>query len=487
VSNVSKKEAISELWRRGNLKWKCHSVQKEMYERFYSAEKNSVSCWLLSRQSGKSYLLAILALEAALQKPFSIIKLVTDTKVHLKSIFEPIFNELLQDCPADVKPSYVPSQFLYSFENGSQIQLAGSDGKHYEKLRGQKSTLVLVDEAGFCSDLDDMVTSVLLPTTTHTGGKLVLASTPPAESDHPFLKFIEQAELNGRLVTKTVYDNPLLSKEQVDRLAESMGGVNSDRFKREYLCAIIKEASSSAIPEFTADMEKEIVKEYQEPPFSDCYVAMDLGFKDLTAVVFGYYDFRTGKIIVQDELMYDFKLPNSSTKDLSNKILAKEEKLWYNPLTNEKKMPYLRVSDIDYIVLNELRINSDYQLNFQPATKEYKAAAVNNLRAFFSARRIVIHPRCENLIRHLRNVKWDKNKEKFTRSPDDGHYDFVDAMIYLVRCVQYNKNPYPASYDAGPPQDALGQVQSLNKYKYEYGNNTDIYRKIFGIKSKKGF
>lgn len=173
-SRISKQQAIAELWHRGELSWKCHSVQKELRDVFYDAEDNSTLVWLLARQSGKSYDLAILALEQALQKPNSIIKILTDTKLHAQSIFEPIFKMLLEDCPDALKPSYTESKFTYHFANGSQIQLAGSDNKHYERLRGQKSDLVLVDEAGFCDNLKHIVKSILLPTLMHTGVRLCL-------------------------------------------------------------------------------------------------------------------------------------------------------------------------------------------------------------------------------------------------------------------------------------------------------------------------
>ena len=261
-NQLSKQDVIKELWNRGNLSWKCHAVQKEMYDLFYASPKNSTLVWLLARQTGKSYLLSILAIEQALRKKDSIIKIVTDTKIHIKSIVEPIFKSLLEDCPDNIKPEYKTNLFIYVFPNGSQIQLAGTDGKHYEKLRGQKADLVLVDEAGFCSDLEDIVMSVLIPTTTHTGGNIVLASTPSNEEDHPFVSFIEAAELAGKLTKKTIYDNPLLSKEQIETIKEKMGGDKGERFRREYLCEIIKSTNLSVLPEFNDDLAKEIIMEY---------------------------------------------------------------------------------------------------------------------------------------------------------------------------------------------------------------------------------
>ena len=478
TSKISKAEAISELWRRGELRFLCHKVQKEMYDSFYTSDKNSISVWLLGRQSGKSFLLTILALEQALRQKNSIIKLVTDTKLHVKSIFEKLFIEILNSCPEELKPSYKTAEYCYYFPNGSQIQLAGSDNKHYEKLRGQKSSLILVDEAGFCNDLDDMVHSVLMPTTTHTGGKIILASTPAEDPTHPFLKFIEEAELNGRLSKKTIDDNPLLTKEQVENIATKMGGRNSERFRREYLCELIRDANLTAVAEFNSELENEIVKEWPKPPHYDTYVSMDLGFKDLTAVLFGYYDFRSDKVIIEDEIPFNFNEQDKHLKMLSDMIIKKEKDLWTDIYTNEVRSPNARISDINLIVTNEIRKHSDNKLNFVNAIKDVKAAAVNNLRVMIANKKIIIHPRCTTLIRHLRNVRWNKNKDEFARSPDDSHYDFVDALIYMIRGITYGKNPYPNHYDLN--------LRATDSF-YRPGASTpqaEVYHKIFNLRRK---
>jgi hypothetical protein len=479
MSNISKLQAKHELWRRGFLRWKCHVVQQEMYDLFYNSEDNSILVWLLARQSGKSVLLAILALEAALKKPNSIIKLVTDTKIHVRSIFEKIFIELLEDCPEDVRPVYKTAEYTYYFGNGSQVQLAGSDNKHYEKLRGQKAALILVDEAGFCNDLDDMVRSVLLPTTTHTGGRIVLASTPPEEETHDFLKYIEEAEFSGKLIKKTIFDNPLLKPEQVKNIVDKMGGVTNERFRREYLCELVKSSSLSVVPEFNSDVEKEIVKEWPRPPFFDNYVSMDLGFQDMTALLFGYYDFRAGKIIIEDELPFHFKESDQHIGKLVKQIAEKENELWYSALTSELKVPYLRVSDINPIVTNEIYKVSKGEINFSRAAKDDKETAINNVRVLLASKKIIINPKCKTLIRHLKNVRWKKGKEEFARSVDDSHYDFVDALIYFVRTVQTNKNPYPKNYDfnlrkedayVASPKSFFGPSESINVYRKLLGN-----------------
>jgi hypothetical protein len=479
--NLTKAEAIAEFWNRGNLKYKCHPIQKEMYNIFYEAPKHSTLVWLLARQSGKSYLLGILALEQAFRHANSIIKMVTDTKLHLKSIFEKIFEDLLADCPEKLKPDFKEKTYTYYFTNGSQIQLAGTDNKHYEKLRGQKAHLVLIDEAGFCNDFSDVVDSVLFPTTTHTGGKIVMASTPPEQLDHDFFKYIEVAENETFLTKKTIHDNPLLDKPQIEQIIKKMGGINSERFRREYLCEVVKDPNMSVIPEFDDDLIKQIVKEWPTPPHYDCYEAMDLGGVDLTVCLFGYYDFRADKIIIQDELIMDFSEQNNTIAKLTENIQNKEKELWTSPMTLEVKKPYLRVSDIDYMVTGEILKYSNYQMNFQATKKDDNNSAINDLRQLLASKKIIIHPRCVNLIRHLKNVRWASktNKLKFARSPDNGHYDAVDALKYFVRSVIFTRNPYPSHYDF-----KMKDLFVVDPVRFE-NKQIDVYRQIFNVKRKR--
>lgn len=478
-NKLQKQQVINELYKRGNLSWKCHSVQKEMYDIYHSAKANSTLVWLLARQSGKSYLICVLAIEQALRKPHSIVKILTDTKIHAKNIYDKLFEEILHDCPEDLKPTFIKAQYIYEFPNGSQIQLAGSDSGHFEKLRGQKSAAVFVDEAGFCNQLENIVKSVLLPTTTHTGGRIVLASTPPEAYDHDFINFIEEAKMRDYLTVKTINENPLLNAEQIARIEKEMGGRDSERFKREYLCQISKNSETSVVPEFTEDLQLEIVREWPVAPHKDCYVSMDLGGKDLTFVVFGYFDFRANKIIVEDELVMDMRKKDNNIRTLMDQILKKEEALWKDPYTLDPIKPYIRVSDINPIVTKEIYSLSNGLVNFVNPNKSDKIAAIHDLRVLLQSKRIIIHPRCKNLIRHLENVRWSNSRSKteFARSADDGHYDGVDALIYLIKSIVYSRNPYPSNYDF-----PNGDIMVNPRFK---GTDFSAYRKMFNLNNLK--
>lgn len=482
---ISKQAVIRELWSRGLLEYKMHSIQKEMYQLYKDAKPNSTSVWLLARQSGKTYGLALLGIIEAIKNPKCIIKILTDTKIHMEDVFIPIMEQIMEDCPEDLKPKYNKQRFRYTFPNGAQIQLAGSDGGSAERLRGQKALLVIVDEAGFCTDLRKIVQTILLPTTTHTGGKLILSSTPPEESDHDFNGYVESSEIEGNLTRKTVYDNPLLNEEQIKNIVTRYPGKENDPdFRREYMCEMVKNYSRSVFPEVDKDLLARIVREHPKPSFYAPYVSMDVGFKDLTVVLFGYFDFRSNKLVIEDEIVK--KGEELHLENFSQEILQKEEFLWTNILTNEKTDPKTRVSDIEPIVIQEIFRHSKDELYFTPVTKEkgYKQPLINQIRMMLTSNQIVINPRCKVLIRHLQNCRWkDNSRDEFARSMgENAHYDAADALIYMVKVVDFTHNPYPLHHGVTMATHYVKPGVELGKRK---DSSVNVFKAIYGSKNRK--
>lgn len=440
-----------------------------------------------------SWCAVVLAVEHCLKKPNSIVKFLAGTKLQVNNTIRPLIKQILDDAPDEYKPNFLKSQYTYFFPNGSELQLAGSDNGHAEKLRGGYSDLCIVDEAQECNDLTNTVRSVLIPTTLNTRGKILIIGTYPKDLEHDFLKFVEEAEGSNSLIKKTIFDNPRITKEEIDEIiAAYPGGINNPDFKREFLCVVAKDSSKSVIPEFTEDLEKDIVKDWPMPPYYDNFVSMDLGGKDLTAVLFAYYDFRANRVIIQDELVMDFQLPDNNIKKLTVGIKETEERLWTNVLSGEVKKPTLRVSDINPIVIKEIATLSAQTfgqnniIGFATPQKDDAESAINKVRMMLAAKQIIIHPRCEQLIRHLRNVKWQStSKLTFARSPIYGHYDLVSALIYLIRSIDYGKNPYPYHYGFN-----VNTVHIDNPKNFENPVNNsqmEVYKKMFNIKPSRRF
>jgi hypothetical protein len=452
-NKLSVLQARSLLWHKGVLSWALKTVQKELYNS-YTECKEKIIVWNCSRRLGKSYSLCVIALETCLKKPNSLVKYCCAKQKDAKGIIRPLIRDIIQredgPCPPELKPEYKTQENAWVFPNGSRIELTGLDGGRAESVRGGSSDLCIIDEAGLVNDLPYIITSIILPTTATTKGKIILASTPPKSPIHPFItRYLNKARIEGNLVTKTIYDNPNIDKEEFDKLVEESGGVDSIDFRREYLCEIIKDDNYAIIPEFDIKLKQKIVKEWPRASFYDSYVAMDVGMKDLTVCLFAWFDFINNKLIIEDEFVINGQKFNTST--LADGIKRKEDLVFTDRITGELIPPYLRISDNNLIVIKDLF--DLHGLRFLPTQKDHADAALNKVRILLQNEEIIINPRCTTLITHLEAGIWNKAKTSFDRSADNGHFDAIDSLKYLVRNVQFTKNPYPNGF--------------LNKYTFD--------------------
>lgn len=481
-TEVSRKEALAILWQRGKLRWKLHAAQQKMYDSIMSNDREQTVI-ASSRRLGKSFLMCVIASEVCLQKPNSIVKYVCPRKSQVKVYIKPIMTTIFKDCPPDLKPEFKTNDNMYIFPNGSQIQLAGTDNGHHESLRGGASVLWIVDEAGFCDELKYVVDSILAPTADTTGGRGIIASTPAKQPDHDFNElFYKPAEFKGELLKYTIYDSPLITPDKLEKIiSRYRGRENNHEFRREYLCQIIQESELTVIPEFTDEIQKATVKEdYERPAYFDSYVAMDIGVRDFTVVLFGFYDFKNNSLIIEDEYVVNGESVRSDK--LAEVIRSKERELWTNVLTNEFKEPYLRISDDNnLILLNDL--NQDHGLLFHPTRKDNKRAAINNVRLKMASKQIIIHPRCTTLIYHIKNAIWDKKSDKFAKTADGGHADALDALIYMVRNLVESKNPYPHGYGQSFGDNIFRNP--FSKVTEKYGSFKELFVPTKSIKINK--
>lgn len=466
-------EARSILWNSGELRWLLHPGQESLYDSYFNCKEKIVT-WNCSRRFGKSWTLCVLAIETCLKKPNSLVKYCCAKQVDAKNIIRPLIREIIQSCPDELKPDFKAYEKSYVFPNGSRIELSGLDAGKAESLRGGAAHLAIIDEAGLIDDLKYIIRSVILPTTTTTKGKIILASTPPKSADHPFIYFLNKSRAEGNLITKTVYDNPNIDSEELEKILDEYGGVDSNDFKREFLCEIITDEERSVVPEFNKELRAKVIIPWKKPAFYDAYVSMDLGLKDLTVALFAYYDFLNDKVVIEDEFVINGQ--KFTTKALAEGIRIKESTSFSDAFTGETKIPYMRVSDNNLIVIQDL-----YKLHgllFFPTKKDDSDAALNNMRMMLAAERVIINPKCKNLIQHLETATWNKAKTSFDRSSDSGHFDAVDALKYLIRNIQFTKNPYPKNFNLPSESNRFGRTKELSK-------ELQAFNKILNIRPKK--
>jgi hypothetical protein len=419
-------------WPAGRLKWKLKPHQHQLYELYRATEHRKI-VFHCSRRLGKSYTLLSLAAEECLRRRVRV-PYAAPTQKNVREILIPTMQEIMRDCPKHLRPEYRSQDGKFVFKGtGSEIPLAGTDGNNADRMRGSAADLAILDEAGFMDNLRYVVHSILLPQLLTTNGRLILSSSSPISPSHDFVYFLAEAEMAGAYKKLTIHDDS--RPEVIDRIPEWMeesGGAESTEWKREYLCELVTDKNLAIIPEMTEQMAQAIVHDkYQRPAYYDAYVGMDVGFVDLTAVVFGYYDFLNATLVIENELA----ISKMTTEDLARGISLAERETWGD------QKPFLRVSDVEPIVINDL--SQLHGLHFSPTAKDDKEAAVNGLRLLVAQKKLVIHPRCKNLIAHLKYGVWTKNRKTFERVEGFGHFDFIDALVYLVRNVRREKNPWP--------------------------------------------
>jgi Terminase large subunit, T4likevirus-type, N-terminal len=489
---LTKTEAIAKLWDMGNLTYKMHSAQVDMYKRIQEGDDiiRVIAC---SRGWGKSFALLTIAFETCLNKPNAIVKYAAPTAKDLKSIVMDNYKKVMEDCPkkyADKIKWKVQENKIVFEHNGSEIHLAGVEKGNFEKLRGATADLCIIDEAGFCDKLDYIVKSVMFPMIARGKGdirakRIVMASTPSKSNDHDFISYMRDYEFKEKLVKYTIHENPLMEFQAKNSgfattqafidtviLAPYPDGVEATAYKREFLCEIFTEDDDAVVPEFSKKEVQELsIREWVNPSHYDIYVSMDIGFSDLTVALFGYYDFQNAKLVIKDELVLSGT--KMLTDNLALEIKMKESANFYNKYTGEGLKPYLRIADNNNpILLQDLSIKHD--LHFSPTNKDNKDAALNNMRMMLKSGRIIIDPKCKVLISHLKGAVWNSARTSYARGSDKSHYDAVDSLCYMCRNVDFNRNPFPNnSYS---PTNHFITISSVNNAE------TPTEKAIMGMK-----
>lgn len=448
------------FWRRGNLTWKFHSAQRHLDD-IYRETKGQLFVGNCSRQWGKSYWAVAKAVEAAIKQPKAQVRYGAAFQSDLVDFIIPAFEKIQEDAPDEVKGRKVGHYYI--FPNGSRIKLVGLD-KNPNGLRGNTLDLIIIDECGFVTNLDYIYKSVIIPATLHRPNcKIVLISTPPSTPAHPFVDYVQKAELEGSYVKLDINTNPLITPDDIQRMADEMGGEASTTFRRECLCEFVTDSDLAIIPEWKDEYVKEVERD-EFYPYYHKYTAMDLGVKDLTAMLYGYYDFKRAALIIEDE--DEMNGPSMNTLLLVGAIKKKEKDLWDADKdtrdVNGCPIPFRRVSDNNWPILIQ-DLSMLHSLPFIETSKDSLEAMINEVRLMVQAGQLIINPRCVKLIGCLKYGVWDTKKKAFARSTVYGHFDHLAAIVYLIRNLAKHTNPIPATHGFENHKAWLGHVKDKDK------------------------
>ncbi len=489
---LSEQQIIKKLWEKGDLRFLLMGKQHDVKKSLLDGVKNNpgdIFTLLCSRRFGKSFVLTCWAYEVCLSQPNAVVKYACPTKIQVAEIITKNIPIIQKDMPEHLRPTWMEAKGRLVFPNGSEIQIAAVNNQNADALRGGYAHLCIVDEAGFVDELDYVIDSVLGPTTDTTDGDIVLASTPnyknPAHLFHT--EYVIPKLEEGSLIKFTVFDSPFWNEKLEKKLKKRYGDFTSPKFRCEYLCEFAVDRSDMVIHTFSDEVRSDaVISSYKRPDFFDAYVSGDPAAKDLTGILFAYWDYFNKKLIIEDELTLGGEGNKITTKEIADSIKRKEKLLWTNGY-GFVQVPYKRIMDNNApILINDLR--ADHNLQFTATAKDDKSGAADKVCRMLREGSIQINSKCKQLLFQIETTKWKtkrdgEQKNEFARVKvkqgnasglKSHHGDLVDALIYLVRNVVPSHNPYPAGYDAPTGDRAYVPVGHYNTPRNEIANSMGL-------------
>lgn len=442
---MSKREDIlRQLWGAGHLKYMLRTEQKTMLALLHDCKNLAV--FNISRRLGKTTTSVAYCTENAIRKKQHI-RYATAFLTDLEQFLMPVFEWVLQDCPEDLRPKWKASKKEYHFPNGSVIKLVGLD-KNPNGLRGNAIDILVIDECAFVANLEYLYKSIIVPATMKRQFKLIFPSTPPESPEHFWSKeLIPKAQEQGSYVELTIDAISDLHPDERKRVLDEVGGEDSPTAQREFFCKIIVDATRAIAPSFRP---LEQIQEFDPPHVKYDYFGDGGGVRDKTVFYQVGYDHVSGKIVVRDELAY------SRNTETSAIIKGFKEKF------GEGKT-------ITFDVSGQLSIDySAAGLPTTPVLKDDFAAGLRLLNNAFYNNQVIIHPKCELLIRTLKGGLLNKQRTDYERSEALGHADAAAALIYALRGVDRltDIRPRPKREDVFVRHTEPAHVAQLKKLRF---------------------
>ena len=443
-------EKVAAAWQIGELGYRLRKVQKRIRKAWRKSSATFIKFYLeCCRRTGKSTYGLIWLSEDCIKNPGCVSAFFAPVKEGLKDYILPIIAQTFSDCP---DPPQLDATLTLNFRNGSKIIFRGSNNQSHRTKRGNAFRRVFIDEGRDVDDLDNLLESVVIPSLFSTEGRVLISSTPADTEDHPLHEIKQQAEKEGWFFHCDIYDcaesDPQdFPTERIEQWKRET--TDAVAWQREYLALWVKDPTKIIIPEWS-DAQVQVIPHDEYFPYYQKYASLDSGVRDKTASIFGYYDFRRAKLIIES----DFALKDAEvrTDRIAEKVKATEQELGYQ-MVHDKQDPryralqmhekmHRRVADNNNLILVQ-DLDSLYGLDFFPTRKDELPAMINLVREWCKDGRIIVHPSCLELLGCLRNAIWDKNKKELARSKVFGHFDALMALVYLVRNVDEHINPIP--------------------------------------------
>jgi len=297
--------------------------------------------------------------------------------------------------------------------------------------------MCVIDEAGYVNELERVINEIVVwQFAKRHKPFLCLMSTPPRSMDHPLItKYIPEAKAADRYFGIKASQNPDFTKEDERLVLLVCGSKDTVAWRREAEIEHITDPESMIVPEWLAARDS-LIREWTRPSYFYPMVSMDIGWRDKTHSLLFYVDFEAQKLVVEDEIWVNY----TTQGQLVDLHRQKEPELWdHNEVAHISKLR--RIADSQMISIQSFPV--DFGFKVEPAIKHDAEASLASLRRNIQEHKIIVHPRCKQLIYQLDNGIYNDKRSEFVRSEALGHCDGIKALQYANRQARWSDNPFP--------------------------------------------
>jgi hypothetical protein len=267
---------------------------------------------------------------------------------------------------------------------------------------------------------------------------MLIPSTPSREPDHEFLQVtVPDAKLESRLHKFSIYDNPLLDDEQIEQAKRDCGGEDTEDWKREYLCEVVRSKQITVLPRWDSEL---YVQEFDVKPWQyRCLVGDFGGVNDKTVLHILAYDYHSpvyGIFQFVDERSYP---PGTTTEEIVAGIRALHQQ-WIKPSEAPEQ------NDTAYLDCPgqlQVDLNNHHNIHVRIPLKDEFHAGVNLINIMVNQKRVLVHPRCKFTIMSFESARFNERRTDYVRSPVLGHCDAIASAIYGIRMTERTKDGSP--------------------------------------------
>jgi hypothetical protein len=229
----------------------------------------------------------------------------------------------------------------------------------------------------------------------------------------------------------TIYDNPRLTEKQIEKAATLVGGKNSEAWKTEYLCEVIRETDIVCIPEYSDSLAVNFALETSSFEFHNYLVAIDVGgVRDKTVGLLLSFDVKAKTYYVHDERVFN---RNTDSETIISSLTEME--LSSNFTVNQ------HIADAPGQLIIDWQSKYDYQCNLP--LKDDLLASIDLVRKVIRDGKLKINDKCTFLLDTLKLSRYNQQRKDLERSDYLGHCDGLMALVYGLRMIDKETDLFP--------------------------------------------